>query len=222
MAQLHRSRVRGLAPLALLLALAACGDSKTAVEPSQPMETDLLAQGYTKVDDYLVPPITLPDATLPDSCPLLLEADPKGLIAEPLGPIERMSHVCIATAAAKPGYQHMLGLEIRHPEPGEVENSGGAVPKDLETYWMAEGNGVGFLGGKREDIQAVGGLGDFAVWYPITDGLCLHTYWKGKYIIRVTTRGLDNERGLPWAKTLTQRALDASAAFEKQASDKQG
>jgi hypothetical protein len=87
---------------------------------------------------------------------------------------------------------------------------------------MAEGAGVGFLGGEREGIKEVAGLGDFAVWYPITDGLCLHLYWQGKYIIRITTRGIDNERGLPWAKTLAQRALDASAAAEKQASEKQG
>jgi len=99
--------------LALLL-LVACGDRQAP--ESRPKEPEFPAPAYTELDGYLVPPVTLPDATLPDSCPLLVEADPKGLIAEPLGLLERMSHVCIATAVAQPGYQQHA--RARDPAPG--------------------------------------------------------------------------------------------------------
>jgi hypothetical protein len=206
---------RAVARAALLLAfaaLAACGNDDAA-PPAKPTEADLLASGYTQMNGYLVPPRELADPTLPDTCVLLTESDPgpKEMITEPLAPIERMGHVCIATIASKYGYDLSIAVEIRHPETFEVE---AGLPKDMESFWMAEGGGIDLLGGRREQVEPIEGLGELAMWYPITGGIGLHAYSQGsRYIHRVTIRGIDKERSLAWAKAFAQRAIEASAAL---------
>ena len=221
MARLPHSPLRTIASLpaaaslALLLALvplAGCGE-REAEAPPEKSEAELLASGHTRMNGYLVPPREVPDPTLPDSCELLTTSNPgpKELIAEPLAPIQRMTHVCIATAAATPQYEHSIALEVRHPETFEVE---AGLPKDMESFWMAEGGGLDLMGSRREQVEVLDGLGDFATWYPITHGFGLHAYTQGgQTIVRVTIRGIDKERSLAWSRAAAQRAIEASAAL---------
>ena len=214
------ARLLGRAAVALplvLALLAGCGEPKQAPSIPQQTEAEKLASGYTKMNGYLVPPPQVDDPTLPDSCALLTSADPepKELITEPLAEIERMTSVCIARPESPPGYDHSIAVEVRHPDPLEIE---AGIPKDIETFWVAEGGGIDLLGGRREQVQEIAGLGDFATWYPITNGLGLHTYRKsptqGQYIIRMTIRGIDMDTSLAWAKTVAQSSLDAIAKLE--------
>jgi hypothetical protein len=206
--------LRGASQLALvllLIPLASCKDASNA-SPGQPTDAELQAQGYTSMNGYLVPPPQVLDPTLPDSCALLTEAvpGPKELIAEPLAPIERMTSVCIARALDDPTLNHSVAVEVRHPESFEVTASG--PPKDLEMFWLAEGGGVDLLGGRRDEVKQIAGLGDYAVWYPIDFGLGLHAY-QGLVIARITIRGIDEEHSLAWSKAVAQRALEAAGAL---------
>lgn len=198
---LHRRQATAL--LSVLLALPGCGGSdETQAEKPAP--------GHSQMNGYRVPARTVPDPTLPDSCEILTAAEPgpKELIAEPLAPVERISNVCIVRSDSEPGYSHSIAVELRHPEQLEIE---AGVPTSLETFWRAEGGGIDLLGGRREQIQEIDGLGDFATWYPIHLGLGLHAYLQGRYIVRITIRGIELERGLVWARTVAQRALEESA-----------
>ncbi len=192
----------------MLLTLLGCGGSdETPGEKPGP--------GYSQLNGYRVPPRTLPDPTLPDSCEILAasEPGPKELITEPLAPLERMSNVCIVRADSRPGYAYSIAVEVRHPEQIEIE---AGVPTNLETFWSAEGGGIDLLGGRREQIQEIADLGDFAAWYPINLGLGLHAYQQGRYIVRITIRGIEIERGLAWARTVAQRALEESSSLAQQ------
>jgi hypothetical protein len=207
------ARRRGLGwSLLLLLASVGCGDGGDASSPAD--EATVPDVPRFEMNGYMVPERQIPDPTLVDSCLLLTEADPKGVLAEPLAPIDRMSNVCLAFTASSQTLERSLTVELRHPEPIEIENGG--VPKDKETFWTAEGGGVDLMGGKKEAVQEIPGLGDFSVWYPMTGGMALHTYWQGKYILAINVRGIDAERGLAWAKEVAGRAIQKTAELEKQ------
>jgi hypothetical protein len=210
----RRSLVRATCALAVLLS--ACGDSKSPapIEPQNDAEGP--AAGWKEMNGYLVPPKPFPDPTLPDSCTLLTAADPLGMIQRPLGPIMRVSDVCIAYDQDTPTLAHSVQVELRRPVPVELEKGG--LPSNRDQYWEAEGVSVEMLGGRREGIEDLPGVGDYAVWYPIGDGFSLQAYWQGRYILRLTMRGIEKDAALTWAKQVAQRAIDATAAVEGQSS----
>lgn len=144
------------------------------------------------------------------ACALLVEADPKRMIAEPLAPLLRMSNVCIAHARSTPSLETSLAVELRHPEAVEIE--AGGLPSSKETFMRAEGASVGLMGGREAEVVELPDLADYAVWYPINGGVALHAYWRGQYILRFTIRGLPVEPSLEWAKQVTRRAIAATAA----------
>jgi hypothetical protein len=203
------ARWRGGMAIVLGVAALGCGDSGSPAEAPAPDDVP-----RTEMNGYMVPERQIPDPTLVDSCVLLTQADPKGMLKEELAPIDRMSNVCLAFAASSQTLERSLTVELRHPEPLEIENGG--VPTNPEQFWGAEGGGVDLMGGKKEQVQQLQGIGDFAVWYPMTGGMALHAYWEGKYIIAINVRGIDEQSGLAWAKDVAQRAIQATAELEKQ------
>jgi hypothetical protein len=221
----RRRHVRAACALALLLS--ACGDSQSpapiespasiespvSLEPSN--DAERRAAGWQEMNGLLVPPDPSPDPTLPDSCGFLTEADPRGMIQKPMGAIMRISDVCIAYDAETPTLEHSLQVELRYPASFELEQG---LPRNQEQYWGAEGTGVDLMGGRRETIEDLSGVGDYAVWYPIDDGFTLHAYWQGRYILRLTMRGIEKDAALNWARKVAQRAIDATATLAGPAS----
>ncbi len=204
----RRGRVRAACALALLLS--ACGDSQSPAPIEPQSDAERSAAGWENMNGYPVPPRSFSDPMLPDSCTLLTEADPRGMIQKPLGPIMRVSDVCIAYDSDTPTLAHSLQVELRRPVPVELERGG--LPSSRDQYWEAEGVSVEMLGGSREGIQDFPGVGDYAVWYPIGDGFSLHTYWQGRYVLRLTMRGIEKDAALTWARQVARRAIDVTAA----------
>ncbi len=213
--QKHGSRLAVAAAVSLVWALG-CGASDSessgggAAAPSEPMP------GYELISGLQVPAREIQDETLPDSCDLLTEARPLEMIDEPFAPVERMSNVCIAYAASTPTFDRSLSVELRRPEPLEQERDDAGVPRNEEEFWVAEGAGVGLVGGKQEELEEIGGLGDYTVWYPIRGGMALHTYWNREYILAINVRGVPIEKGVAWAQEV------ARAAIRKTASEAEG
>jgi hypothetical protein len=199
---------RSIAALLAVSALAACGEPIDPQKPPPPGEPEKI--NYVEVNGYQVPERENTDAGLPDSCSLLTEADPRAVIQEPLAPISRMSDVCLAFAESTPQLEHSLTVELRRPV--ALERERGPQPSSKEKFFEAEGAGIGLIGGTEQEIQEIPGIGDYAVWYPMTGGLALHAYWNNEYILAINVRGVDQEKGLSWAKAVAKRAVESTAS----------
>jgi hypothetical protein len=198
-----------IAALLAVSALAACGEPTDPQKPPEPGEAPKI--NYVEVNGYQVPERENKDSGLPDSCALLTEADPKGVIQEPLAPISRMSDVCLAFAESTPQLEHSLTVELRRPV--ALERERGPQPSSKESFFEAEGAGIGLVGGTLDEVQEVPGIGDYAVWYTMRDGLALHAYWNNEYILAINVRGIEpQEKGLNWAKAVAKRAVESTAS----------
>jgi hypothetical protein len=204
--------------MAALVCLAACGDSggsggSTTAGDVPVMGTigDPVTGPYEQVGSLQVPPRTIADPGLPDSCTLLAAAEPEALITEPIAPVVRMTNVCIAHAVSSPTFEYSLSVELRRPEP--VERASGPQPSNEDAFWVAEGGGIDLVGGLREELKPIEGIGDYAVWYPITDGMALHAYWQSEFILAINVRGVPTDRGLTWAQEVARDAIERTAAL---------
>jgi hypothetical protein len=148
------------------------------------------------------PPRSQDDGS-PDSCVLLGDANPGALLDAKLAPAERIYGLCWVQDESMPDPERSIGLEIRRDPAG--------VPGNLEQFWEREGGGVQMLGSSREQIQELGMLGDYALWFPVTGGMQLFTYWKNEYILVLTVRGVPTEQALPWARALAGRSVQAAS-----------
>jgi len=200
----------------LALTALACGNEEDAPPP----ESVIPEVQRFEMNGFVVPVRENDDPTLVDSCLLLTSSDPKGMIQEPLAPLMRMTDVCLAFAESTPQLDHSLTVELRYPGPVEIEEQGG-VPTNLDQFWIAEGSSVGLMGGVQKEIQQLEGIGDFAIWYPISGGMSLHAYWQGKYILAIYVRGFDPQVGLTWSKEVAAKAIHATTELEAK-SAKQG
>jgi hypothetical protein len=142
-----------------------------------------------------------------DQCDLLRAADPAALLGveiaeEPL----RVYGVCrLHGKHGEPAEWPTTDLEMRKdPESG--------VPKNLDEFWDREGAGVERRGARREQIEELSGIGDYALWYAFPEGMQLHAFWGGKNILLITVVGAPPERALPWAVQLARNAIDKTSA----------
>jgi hypothetical protein len=137
-----------------------------------------------------------------DPCELLVTAAPQTLLETELTPAFRVLGLCRAEAKerAKDEPERYVSLELRR-EPLRP------VPNDLAEFWQREGGGVDMLGGRREQIQVLDGIGDYALWYPSQSGLQLYAYWDRHNVLVLTVAGAPVERALPWARDLAQKAI---------------
>ena len=142
------------------------------------------------------------DDGTPDPCELLGNADPRALLGADLAPARRIYGLCLVDAAGPQDPERSIGLEIRRDRAG--------VSRNLDEFWEREGGGVGMLGSSREQIQELTGPGDFNLWFPITDGLQLFSYWRHEYILVLTIRGVPTVRALPWARDLAKSSVAAA------------
>jgi hypothetical protein len=151
-----------------------------------------------------VPERTADDGT-PDSCELLAAAAPQRLLGAEVFPAQRVYGLCLFEArdSVTGGAEKSIALEIRKDPAG--------TPRDLDAFWDREGAGVGFAGGKREQIETLQSLGDRALWHPIDGGLRLFAYWKSDRILVLTVRGVPTELALPWARQLAQTAIQSDS-----------
>ncbi len=171
--------------VALCLALAvsgltACGDSKDSSKPF-PARTQL-------------------DGA-PDSCELLFAAAPQTLLGVELAPAQRFYGLCLVQDKDFPASgapEKSVGLEVR--------SDAAFVARNLDEFWEREGDGVGMAGGKREQVEAIPQLGDYAVWHPVDGGVRLFAYWGRQFVLVLTIRGVPPERALPWARELARAA----------------
>jgi hypothetical protein len=137
-----------------------------------------------------------------DPCELLIAAGPQALLETELAPASRVLGLCRTEAKerVKGEPERYVSLELRR-EPLR------SVPNDLAEFWQREGGGVDMLGGRREQIQVLHGIGDYALWYPSENGLQLYAYWDSHNVLVLTVAGAPLERALPWALDLTQKAI---------------
>lgn len=137
----------------------------------------------------------------PDACTLLADADPKMLLGGELGAPWRIYGLCrveVPGSGADGTPERSVGLEVR------VAEEGVKLPTNLDEFWLQEDAGVGFAGGKREQLVQLPGIGDFALWHPITGGLRVFGYWGGRWILVLTVMGTPQEKALPWAQELAR------------------
>jgi hypothetical protein len=179
--------LRPMRPIVVLLACAFCAG---------------LACGETEA-----PPAVQPQASagVPDSCALLGAADPKSLLRSEVGEPFRIYGLCrVERAGAAPfDPEHSAALEVR--------SDAASVPASFDAFWELEGGGVGLAGGLREQVAEIPGLGDYALWHPITRGLRLFAYARPDLVVVVTVVGVPTERALPWAQTLARDAVSRAA-----------
>jgi hypothetical protein len=142
-----------------------------------------------------------------DQCDLLRAADPAALLGVEIAeePV-RVYGVCrLHGKHGQPAEWPTTDLEMRKdPENG--------VPKDLDEFWDREGAGVERRGARREQIEELRGIGDYALWYAFPEGLQLHAFWGGKNILLITVVGAPAERALPWAEQLAKHAIEETSA----------
>jgi len=209
--EMFRNRMLALGVLGGLFWALGCGNSDS--QDADAKAPAPLLPGYELKGGLQVPPRQIQDPGLPDSCDLLTQASPTSMLDEPFAPAERMSNVCIAYAASTPTFEKSLSVELRRPEELERERDDKGLPTNEEQFWIAEGAGIGLVGGDREEVEEIPGLGDYSVWYPIRDGMALHTYWGGDYILAVNVRGIPVEKGLAWAKEVSKAAIGSTLAL---------
>jgi hypothetical protein len=137
-----------------------------------------------------------------DPCALLREADPQKLLDTEVGAPWRVYGLCRFEARVWPRDEpeRAIGLEMRP----DTERG---VAHDLDEFWEREGAGVDLLGGRREQIEEIPGLGDYALWVPTDRGLQLYAYWEDRYILVLTIAGAPREQALPWARALAANAI---------------
>src|SRR5262245_40843086 len=100
-----------------------------------------------------------------DQCDLLRAADPAALLGVEIDPEPlRVYGVCrLHGKQGQPAEWPTTDLEMRKdPENG--------VPKDLDEFWDREGAGVERRGARREQVEELSGIGDYALWYSFRDG----------------------------------------------------
>ena len=142
-----------------------------------------------------------------DPCELLRAADPGALLGTEVGPEFRVYGLCRYEAKVwlKGEPERAVGLEMRR-EPKR------AVPTSLDEFWVREGNGVDMLGGTREQVVELRGLGDYALWYPSRDGMQLYAYWDQHNVLVLTIAGAPVDSSLPWAQELAKQAIQKASA----------
>jgi hypothetical protein len=147
-----------------------------------------------------------------DPCELLRAADPGALIGTEIGPEFRVYGLCRYESKVwlKDQPERAIGLEMRR-EPSRP------VPTSLDEFWLREGGGVDLMGGRREQVVELAGLGDYALWYPTYDGIQLYAYWDQHNILVLTVAGVPVERSLPWAQELARKAIEKASAPVSQA-----
>jgi len=142
-----------------------------------------------------------------DQCDLLRGADPAALLGVEIAdePI-RVYGVCrLHGKQGPPAEWPTTDLEMRKdPENG--------VPKDLDEFWDREGAGVERRGARREQIEELRGIGDYALWYAFPKGMQLHAFWGGQNILLITVVGAPAERARPWAEQLARDAIAKTSA----------
>ena len=146
------------------------------------------------------------DDGAPDACQLLHDADPAALFGVPMGPAQRMLALCLADATGWDGrsQERSVQLEIRRADER-------GVPDDLDSFWLAEGAGIGFVGGDRGAIESIAGLGDLALSVPIENGRRFYAYWGGEYILLLTVLGApDPTAAMDWSLALIRASIAAS------------
>ena len=195
-----------------------CGEESDVppAAPAQPLYGDGTEGEYVTMGGLQVPFRRNLDPGLPDSCELLADARAQAMFGEPVAAAERMSDLCVVYPKSSQTWDRALTVEVRRPVPLEVERG---IPADEEQFWTAEGAGIGLVGGVREELQEIDGLGSYAVWYPIRGGLALHAYWDGAFILAINVRGLPTETGLEWAKGVAARAISRTAELGAGAGD---
>jgi hypothetical protein len=142
-----------------------------------------------------------------DQCELLLAADPAGLLETEIGPEFRTYGLCRYEAKVwrKGEPERAVGLEMRR-EPQRP------VPTNMDDFWAREGGGVGLMGGKREEVVMLSGIGDYALWYPTARGLQMYAFWDTHNILLITIAGATVEKSLPWAQELAKKAIAQASA----------
>jgi hypothetical protein len=142
-----------------------------------------------------------------DQCELLLAADPAALLGVEIGPEFRTYGLCRYEAKVwlKQDPERAVGLEMRR-EPNQP------VPVNFEEFWVREGGGVDLMGGKRENVVELKGLGDYALWFPTARGLQLYAYWDTHNVLVLTIAGATVEKSLPWAQDLAKKAIEKASA----------
>lgn len=202
MVKKHDAKTNALLAAATLLVVCglggACRDASDAEGPNVSV-AELAPLEYPPRDSRF-------DDGAPDSCVLLRAADPAQLYGEPMGPAQRMLSLCIADLSGWDGSgpERSVQLEIR-----KADERG--VPADLEAFWVAEGAGIEFVGGKREAIQRLPDLADLALYVPITNGVRFYSYWDDEYILLLTVLGApDPQAALAWSQELIGSSIEAS------------
>jgi hypothetical protein len=200
----QRPVLAGAAILALTC-FVACGESAEDAAPPPQAAAPVEAQAAPE------PPVdwTLYRFAGADQCDLLRAADPATLLGVEIDPEPlRVYGVCrLHGKDGVPAKWPTTDLEMRKdPEHG--------IPKNLDEFWEREGAGGERRGAKREQIEELHGIGDYALWYPFSSGqgLQLHAFWGAQNIMLITVVGAPVERAFPWAKELAKNAIAAASA----------
>jgi len=203
----------------------ATSSSSTPTDPMVSEETANEPRGtapeiviFVERNGYPVPQRWQADAQLPDACLLLTAADPKTLLKGPFAPIQRMSNdMCIIHDEEAPQLERSISVEVRRPDEPELVSTG-HIPRNRAEFWAAEDFGIGLVAGHTDpkELNDLSGLGDYAVWYTIYDGMALHAYWDDKFILAINVRGPEVERGLAWAKEVAKRAIEQTRELNEQ------
>ena len=156
-----------------------------------------------------IPPRTAPEDGLPDTCELLRDADPAALLNASLSPARRIFQVCLVTATDSDGLDRSVSVEVRRTTQGRV-------PADEEQFFEDYGAGVYYMGGERSGVRELPGEADYALWFPIDQGIQLHAFWGGAYILVVTVRGAPLEPALALAQGVIRPAIGATRAASEE------
>lgn len=182
---------------ALLGLLLACGQQEPA--PSSSPEP-----GLTEAPEVDLGGVRFPEQGLPDPCEILRAAGAEQLLVKPLEkqPM-RFEDLCLVQVDrhGAPVPQTSAALELATRDRPQ--------PASLADYFVDFGEGPIMAGATREDVEALPGLGDFAVWFPHADGsLTLSAFWGGKYFLSLEVHGVDRQVAFAWSKAIAEQVIE--------------
>ena len=64
----------------------------------------------------------------------------------------------------------------------------------------------------REKGVELNGPGRYTIYFPISGGVLLYSYWENDHLLVITVKGAAVEKALPWAQDLAGETVRAERA----------